>query len=144
MDPKTPVHCNAQPLECSWTAPLPSSSVKTPSLQRKSPQSDEQKLLSILQALSDVKWSINKFLSELFKSSDFPSDSTCKCTITSILNGSSKPYMASILDAIYERSLEVAFRTTNMSVKPGTNMFNPDVELHEIQHAMPALTTWAV
>lgn len=31
-----------------------------------------------------------------------------------------------------------------MSVKPGTNMFNPDIELHEIQHAMPAMTTWAV
>ena len=33
-------------------------------------QSDEQKLLSILEALSDVKWNINKFLSELFKPSD--------------------------------------------------------------------------
>ncbi|KIJ99754.1 hypothetical protein K443DRAFT_123087 [Laccaria amethystina LaAM-08-1] len=52
--------------------------------------------------------------------------------------------MASILNAIYERSLDVTFRTTDMSVKPGTNMFNPDIELHQIQHATPAMTTWAV
>ena len=143
MDPKTPAHHSAQPLEHSYTSPLPSSSI-TPSQQRKSPQSDEQKLLSILKALSDVKWNVNKFLSELFKLSDLPGDSTRKRTVTSILNGSSKPYMASILDAIYERSLDVAFRTTDMSVEPGTNMFNPDIELHEIQHATPAMTTWAV
>ena len=143
MDPKTPAHRSAQPLERSYTSPLPSSSI-TPSQQRKSPQSDEQKLLSILKALSDVKWNVNKFLSELFKLSDLPGDSTRKRTVTSILNGSSKPYMASILDAIYERSLDVAFRTTDMSVEPGTNMFNPDIELHEIQHATPAMTTWAV
>ena len=52
--------------------------------------------------------------------------------------------MASILNAIYERSLDVAFRMIDMSVKPGTNMFNPDIELHKIQDAMPAMTTWAV
>ena len=143
MDPKTPAHRSAQPLQCSYTSPLPSSSI-TLSQQHKSPQSDEQKLLSILKALSDVKWNVNKFLSELFKSSDLPGDSTHKQTVTSILNGSSKPYMASILDAIYERSLDVAFRTTDMSVEPGTNMFNPNIELHKIQHAMPAMTTWAV
>jgi len=31
-----------------------------------------------------------------------------------------------------------------MSVKPGMDMFNPNVELYKIQHAMLALTTWAV
>lgn len=64
-------------------------------------------------------------------------------TVTSTLNGTAKPNMVTVFEIIYKRSLKVDFRTSDTTVKPGSNMFNPDHHLSNISHAMPALTARA-
>lgn len=147
MEPETPIRTNVQPIQRSYSTPVAStasSALRVPISARKTGQSNEQKVISILEALTKIRWTVPKFLAELFKYSEAPGDTQVNRTVTSILNGTSKPNMAAILDLIFEKSLQVDFKKSDTSAKPGFNMFNPDNLPSNIEHARPAMTTWAV
>ena len=144
MEPETPVRAIPRPIQRSHTTPASSSTLRAPTSERKAAQSSEEKVIAILDALGKIRWTVPKFLAELFKYSDAPGDTQVNRTVTSILNGTAKPNMATVFEIIYKRSLKVDFKKSDTTVKPGSNMFNPDLRPSDIAHATPALTTWAV
>jgi hypothetical protein len=127
------------PLSLTRTPAIPPGSTSKKRL------SASEKLAHVLEALEAVHWTVPGFLDELF--SQQSSDGQAKRTrvVTSMLNGSSKPYVASILEKMFDiASTKTNFLKNDTTANPGRNMFNPERPPQEIRHAYPAMTTWAV
>ncbi|KAF8965633.1 hypothetical protein BDZ97DRAFT_1658861 [Flammula alnicola] len=99
----------------------------------------------ILGALHEVNWTVPGFLEELLNQNHPEGIDKRTRVVASMLNGSSKPHMASLLAKMFKvASTETPFLKNDTTIKPGTNMFNPDLDPNEIRHAYPAMTTWVV
>jgi hypothetical protein len=104
----------------------------------------------ILDCIRDAGWSLSDFLFYLFRMEEERPDglrpveraSQHARMVTSLLNGASKPRMGIIIDLIHHNSARVNYRQGDKTMM--SNVFSPSVAFQDIEHAWPALSTWAV
>ncbi|PPQ95548.1 hypothetical protein CVT26_008573 [Gymnopilus dilepis] len=138
MAPKTPAR-PPKALQPTTTPGLPSA---TPSSSRKPARQDPEKLETILAAIADVDWTVPVFLEKFFSLEDQPSKQQRQ--ITAMLNGTTKPYLGTVLEVIFQKAKATKFRADDESIDAGTNMLAPrQQEIRNIRHAYPAMVTWA-
>ena len=144
MQPETPQrgHLGSQgPFRTPNQPASASQPHSTSSSQRQAPRSNTVKLNSILDAIEKVGWDIPKFLVQLFQKEK--KDERHERMVKAMLNGTTKPYLGTILKLLYEDAQRTAFLKNDRSTPPGTNMFVSHLSLEDIRHAYPALVTWA-
>jgi hypothetical protein len=128
----------------------PQSTPATQSKKRKPARSPAEKLGVILDCIRDAGWSLSDFLFYLFRMEEERPDglrpveraSQHARMVTSLLNGASKPRMGIIIDLIHRNSARVNYRQGDKTMM--SNVFSPSVAFQDIEHARPALSTWAV
>ncbi|KAF8810193.1 hypothetical protein BYT27DRAFT_7282405 [Phlegmacium glaucopus] len=113
----------------------------TSSSRRQPPRSNTVKLNTIFDAIEKVGWDVPKFLAQLFQKEKL--DERHERVVKSMLNGTTKPYLGTILKLLYEDAQRTTFLKNDTSTPPGTNMFMSNLSLDAIRHGYPALVTWA-
>ncbi|CAA7257316.1 unnamed protein product [Cyclocybe aegerita] len=123
-----------------------------PQSTRKPAQSDLDKVGSILDTITNVGWTLPKFLFNLLKLEDEKADGSLipvkrtkkhKGSLQAMLNGNSKPYLGEILQLLWKNAIATEFRENDMSIEPNGSLFIREGDLNAIEHAQPAMVTWA-
>ena len=112
-----------------------------PASRRRPPRSNAEKLNIIFNAIDEVEWDVPKFLAQLFLKEKV--DERHERVVKAMLNGTTKPYLGTILKLLYDDAKRTKFLKNDTSIPPGTNMFASSLSLDKIRHAYPALVTWA-
>ncbi|RDB15452.1 hypothetical protein Hypma_004158 [Hypsizygus marmoreus] len=121
----------------------------------RSARSADQKLQTMFDVLQDVGWSLSEFLYYFFRvevEARTPSDNPTSVKRSKIhenklrafLDGTSKPHFGRLIDLIHKNSVDAGYRANDPTNPGHGKFFSTSMVPEDIQHARPALTTWAV
>ena len=76
------------------------------------------KLNIVFDAIDQVEWDVPKFLAQLFQKENV--DERHEKVVKAMLNGTTKPYLGTILKLLYEDAQRTNFLKNDTSIPPGT------------------------
>ncbi|KAF9235065.1 hypothetical protein BU15DRAFT_65199 [Melanogaster broomeanus] len=134
------------PPSTSKSQPSSQVEVSTPRRPRRYPP---QKIDDILCTIQDANWTLNEFLFHLFALEDAHGQELKRGKrhqqmLVALLNGSVKPTIGAIIQLIARNTLDISPAAKDPQDWTQMGGFMSGVPVEEINHARPALTTWAV
>lgn len=138
MQPETPQGQHLSNQELFRTPNRPASQISVISSSgRRRPRSNAVKLNIVFDAIDQVEWDVPKFLAQLFQKEKV--DERHERVVKAMLDGTTKPYLGTILKLLYEDARRTDFLKNDTSIPPGTTMFASSLSLDKIRHAIYAM-----
>ncbi|KAF8954217.1 hypothetical protein BDZ97DRAFT_1928589 [Flammula alnicola] len=126
MQPKTPRRQKSATQASSDAGPSHNVNVPsaTPASTRKTTRTNSEKMATVLAGISDAGWTVPTFLNHFLNLKNRTEQH--ERMLTAMLNGTSKPHLGTILQALFEKAESTSFRADDTSMPPGFNMLHQE------------------